>query len=91
MVQMVEIGELSGDLAKMILDMADYYEKQMKTTSEIKGAIRMPLIYLGAAIAIAFGMILFVFPNMTALFSAFGDAKLPGNYAVFLRCWRFFD
>lgn len=89
MVQMVEIGELSGNLAKMILDMADYYEKQMKTTSEIKGAIRMPLIYLGAAIAIAFGMILFVFPNMTALFSAFGDAKLPGITQFFLDAGDF--
>lgn len=84
MVQMVEIGEMSGDLPKMVLDMADYYEKQMKTTSEIKGAIRMPLIYLGAALAIAIGMMLFVFPNMTALFSSFGDAKLPGITQFFL-------
>ena len=89
LIQMVEIGELSGDLPKMVLDMADYYEKQMQTTSEIKGAIRMPLIYLGAAIAIAFGMILFVFPNMTVLFSAFGDAKLPGITQFFLDAGDF--
>ena len=68
LIQMVKVGELSGELPETILKMAKYFESQMKLTSEIKGATRMPLIYLGAAIVISIGMLLFVFPNITGLF-----------------------
>jgi len=84
LVQMVEIGEISGELPKTILRMADYYEKQMKITQGIKGAIRMPLIYLGAALLISVGMLLFVFPNIMNLFSQFEGAELPGITQFFL-------
>jgi type IV pilus assembly protein PilC len=84
LVQMVEIGEISGELPKTILRMADYYEKQMKITQGIKGAIRMPLIYLGAALLISIGMLLFVFPNIMNLFSQFEGAELPGITQFFL-------
>lgn len=84
LVQMVEIGEMSGDLPKMIIQMADYYDNQIKISRGIKGAVRMPLIYLGAAIAIAIGMLLFVFPNITGLFESFDDAELPGITQFFL-------
>ncbi len=84
LVQMVEIGEMSGDLPKMILQMADYYDNQIKISRGIKGAVRMPIIYLGAAIAIAIGMLLFVFPNITGLFESFDDAELPGITQFFI-------
>jgi type IV pilus assembly protein PilC len=74
---MAQIGEITGDLGNAIKDMGDYYEKQMKIASGIKSAVRMPLIYLGAALLIAIGMLLFVFPNITNLFSAFEGAQLP--------------
>jgi type IV pilus assembly protein PilC len=44
----------------------------------------MPIIYLGAAIGIAIGMLLFVFPNITGLFASFEDAELPGITKFFL-------
>ena len=84
LVQMVEIGELSGDLPKTVLRMADYYENQMKISAGIKGAIRMPIIYLIAAILISIGMLLFVFPNIMDLFSSFEGARLPGITQFFI-------
>ncbi len=89
LVEMVEIGELSGDLPDTILQIAEYYEKQMHISTGIKGAIRMPLIYLGAAIVIAIGMLLFVFPNITLLFSSFEGAELPGITQFFLDTGSF--
>src|SRR3989339_2218924 len=50
LVQMVEIGEISGELGSTVIKMAEYYEHQMKLTTEIKAALRMPLIYLAAAL-----------------------------------------
>ncbi len=84
LVKMIEISELSGHLAETMLEMSAYYEKQIKTRSEIIGTIRMPLIYLGITILIAIGMVLFVFPNISDLFSSFEDAELPGITVFFL-------
>jgi len=89
-VQMVQIGEVSGDLDHMIRQMADYYDNQIKISKGIKSAIRMPAIYLIAAILIAVGMLLFVFPNITSLFTSFGDAELPGITLFFLNVGDFF-
>lgn len=84
LVQMVEIGEISGELSKTILEVAAYYENQMRMRSQIQGALRMPLIYLVAALLIAAGMLAFVFPNITALFVAFDNAELPGITKFFI-------
>ncbi len=89
LVQMVEIGELSGDLASTVLKMAEYYEKQLKISQGIKGAMRMPLIYLGAALLISIGMITFVFPSITSLFASFEGAKLPWITQFFLDAGDF--
>ena len=91
LIQMVKVGELSGELPETILKMAEYYESQMKLSAEIKGATRMPLIYLGAAIIISIGMLLFVFPNITGLFASFGDAELPPITKFFIDTGDFFQ
>lgn len=91
LVQMVQVGELSGDLDNMVIQMAEYYDKQLKISNGIKGAIRMPAIYLIATLLIAAGMLLFVFPNITDLFSSFGDAELPAITQFFLDTGSFFE
>ncbi len=85
LVQMVEIGEISGELGPTVIKMAEYYEHQMKLTTEIKSALRMPLVYLAAAIIISVGMLIFVFPNITGLFASFEGAELPGITQMFLN------
>jgi len=87
--QMIEIGEISGDVSGTVGQMADYYEKQMKISSGIRSAMRMPLIYLGAAIVIAIGMLTFVFPNITTLFLSFEGAKLPWITQFFIDAGSF--
>lgn len=89
LVMMIEVGEVSGDLADTVIRMADYYSNQNKLNGKIVGAIRTPMIYLAAALMIAVGMLLFVFPNITGLFSAFGDAKVPGITQAFLDAGDF--
>jgi len=84
LVQMVEIGEISGELSKTIIEVALYYDNQIRIRSQIQGALRMPIIYLIAALVIAAGMLAFVFPNITALFVAFEGAELPGITQFFI-------
>ncbi len=89
LIQMIEIGEISGDLADTVLRMANYYENSLKVSAQIKSAIRMPVIYLIVALGIAAGMLIFVFPNITSLFAAFGDAQLPAITAFFINAGEF--
>ena len=85
LVQMVEIGELSGKLPETIIKMASYYEDQLKLSISIKSTIRMPLIYLGITLIIAVGMILFVFPSITGLFASLDNAELPAVTVFVLK------
>lgn len=89
LVQMVEVAELSGNLGDMILKMAEYYERQTKITNDIKSALRMPLVYLVAAILISIGMTVFVFPKIIGLFATFEGAELPGITRFFLNSGAF--
>lgn len=89
LVQMIEVGEISGELGITVEKMAEYYETQLKVQTEIKGALRMPIIYLSAAIIISIGMLLFVFPNITGLFQSFEGAQLPGITLMFLNVGEF--
>jgi len=89
LILMVEVGEMSGTLPDTILAMAAYFDRQTKINNQIKGAIRMPVIYIIAALLIAAGMMLFVFPNITGLFASFGDAELPGITRFFLAAGDF--
>ncbi len=89
LILMIEVGELSGTLPDTVLAMAAYYDRQTKVNGQIKGALRMPVVYLVAALLIAAGMMLFVFPNITGLFSSFGDAELPGITRFFLSAGTF--
>jgi len=89
LVLMVEVGEMSGTLPDTIAAMAAYYDRQSKINGQIRGALRMPVIYLVAALLIAAGMLLFVFPNITGLFASFGDAELPGITRFFLAAGDF--
>jgi len=91
LIRMIEVGEISGTLSKMILEMSVFYTKQFRLVSQIKSTVRMPLIYLGATVVIAIGMMLFVFPNMQDLFASFGDAKLPGVTQFLIDTGDFFS
>ncbi len=85
LIQMIEIGEISGNLPNTIFEMAKYYDNQTKISNSIKSAIKMPMFYLGLTIVVAIGLVLFVFPNITALFLSFEGAELPAITVFFLE------
>jgi len=89
LIQMVEIGEISGKLPQTILRMADYYDNQTKISNSIKSTVRMPLMYLGLTILVAVGLVLFVFPSITDLFVSFEGSELPGITVFFLNASSF--
>ena len=75
-VSMIHVGENTGRLEDVFLQLSQYVEREQETRRRIKSAIRYPLFVL---ITIALAMVilnLFVIPQFAAMFSRFG-AELP--------------
>ncbi len=76
LINMIEAGEVSGTLDKVMNQMALKFEKEMKTQRKIKGAMTMPVITLVLMVVVVVGMLLFVIPNFVGMFKEAG-AELP--------------
>lgn len=75
-VSMMKVGEFSGEVDRVLKDVADYYEDEGKLQSKIRGAITYPII-LGVMIV---GIIAFlmngIIPQFEEMFSSLGT-ELP--------------
>ncbi len=67
-VSMVKAGELSGNLERSIMFLADNAEKNYELNSKIKGALFYPGFVLGASVIIGFLVFTLVLPKLTAVF-----------------------
>ena len=63
-VNMVQSGEISGNLQKTLEDLANNIEKNYTLTQKIRGVLYYPAFILFAFFAVAFVMITFVIPKL---------------------------
>jgi type IV pilus assembly protein PilC len=75
-VNMVQSGEISGNLQQSLESLADNIEKNYALTQKIKGVLYYPAFILGAFFLVGFLMIAFVIPKLTEMLKE-TDAKLP--------------
>lgn len=75
-VQLVRAGEASGKLESILDRLAEYLERSAATQRKVKGAMRMPLIQLGAALLVVAGLIVKVVPSIAEGLSGQGQ-ELP--------------
>ena len=73
-VSMIKAGELSGNLQRSILFLADNTEQNYELSSKIKSALFYPAFVLSAAVIIGFIVISFVLPQLTSIFK---DMNVP--------------
>ncbi len=64
---MVESGELSGNLQKVLEDLADNTEKNYALTQRIKGVLYYPSFIIIAFVTVAFLMLSFVIPKLLSM------------------------
>lgn len=76
LVKMVESGEASGAIDKIMLRMAKYYEKENKINGKIKTAMIYPIILSIVAVGVLILMMVKVVPMFVDLFQQ-NNAKLP--------------
>lgn len=75
-ISLVQAGEAAGALDTILLRLADTMDKQKEFRSKTKGALIYPAIVLVAMLVVSVVMMVFVIPQMTALYEDF-DADLP--------------
>jgi type IV pilus assembly protein PilC len=85
MVNMVKAGEVGGFLDKVLLQIAENYEAEVKLRGKIKAAMTYPVVVFVIAVFAVIGMLLFIVPVFVGLFADF-DAELPAptRFLVFL-------
>ena len=75
-INMIKAGESGGQLGETAARLADFLEDAAKLSRKVKSAMSYPVIVLCIALGIATGMILFIVPVFSEMFTGF-NAKLP--------------
>lgn len=77
LINMVEVGEASGTLDKVMERMAIYYEKEYKLRQKIKQALTYPVIVSIVSILILIFLVTVVIPKFIEILEGFGSNTLP--------------
>lgn len=72
MVGMVEAGEYSGQLERVLFNIADYLEQQRQIKTKVRNALLYPAIICTIALLMALLMIIFVLPRYANMIQSFG-------------------
>lgn len=82
-ISMIHVGENTGRLDQVLLQLANYYEQEMKTRRQIKSAMRYPTFVL-MAIVIAMAILnTQVIPQFASMFERFGvDLPWPTRVLI---------
>lgn len=73
---MVNSGEASGQLAKVLENLGKDAEKAYQIKSKVKSAMMYPMVIFGLLIVVVIGLMVFVVPKLTELFASM-QGELP--------------
>lgn len=77
-VNMIRVGETSGNLEEILEILSIQLEKEHNLTSKIKGAMTYPAVIIVAMIGIAILMLTYILPKLTSVFADM-DVQLPAS------------
>ncbi len=75
-VAVIRAGESTGQLAEVLLTLAEQQEKQAELIAKVKGALMYPAIIMIALLGVVALIVFFVLPSMQSIFTDY-DAELP--------------
>ena len=85
MINMCRAGEVGGFLDKVLLQIAENMEAEVKLRAKIKSAMTYPVVVFIIAIIAVVGMLLFIVPVFTKMFDSLGgELPAPTKALVFL-------
>jgi type IV pilus assembly protein PilC len=88
MVNMIRAGEVGGFLDKVLIQIADNYESEVKLRGKVKSAMTYPVVVLVMAIVLTIGMLLFIVPTFAGLFTTLGG-QLPAPTQILVNLSNF--
>lgn len=87
-VSMVKAGELSGNMQRSILFLADNFEKNYDLNAKIKGALFYPIFVFSSALIIGFIVFTVVLPKLTDIFKDM-NVEVPWYTVVLMKTGNF--
>lgn len=82
-VSMVKTGEVSGNLERVLNDLAIYLEKERALRSRVLGALIYPAVIFFVMLAVITLMMIVVVPRLATVFAEF-DAQLPKTTLIII-------
>jgi len=84
-INMVEAGEKSGQLEKVLEEIADQMKKTRELSSKLKRALTYPIFIIGIMILVGIFSFIFVIPKMMTIFEEMKiDLPLPTRILIFV-------
>jgi type IV pilus assembly protein PilC len=83
LVSMIETGEISGNLDKIMLRMSNHFEKENKINNKVKSAMIYPIVLGIIAIVVVTVILVFVMPVFVGMFTSSG-VELPMSTKILL-------
>jgi type IV pilus assembly protein PilC len=74
LVNMIDVGETSGNLDTVLLRMADYYDKSYRLQKKIQGALTYPMMIGVTAVIVVTLLLIFVLPTFVGMIQSSGGA-----------------
>ena len=85
MINMCRAGEVGGFLDRVLLQIAENYEAEVKLRGKIKSAMTYPTVVFIISIIAVIGMLLFIVPVFTSMFEDLGgELPAPTKVLVFM-------
>ena len=88
LVNMINTGEISGNLDIIMLRMASHYEKENKINNQLKSAMVYPMVLASLSVVIVVFLLTFIMPTFTGMFESSGVA-LPGPTRIVMGLSKF--
>ncbi|MDQ8693334.1 type II secretion system F family protein [Streptococcus sp. IsoGale022] len=78
LIRMVQAGEKTGKLDEVLEKMSEHYNKELKTSRQIRGAMIYPAVLAFLAVAAVLALLYVVIPSFSGIFEQSGmDMPLP--------------
>jgi len=87
-VNMIRVGEVSGNLEEVLALLADQLEKEHNLLSKVRGAMYYPSVIFIIMIGIGIAMMTFVVPQLTSIFTD-TQASLPAPTRLIINVSNF--
>lgn len=84
LINMIETGEISGTLDKILERMATHYEKEYKINQKVKNALTYPAIIAIVATLVIIFLVTIVVPTFASMFNSMG-AVLPASTRILMK------